>query len=252
MKFITCHLLALLTFLFATAFTESATAQNTDEVDYQTVQITNNAGMTIYSEESKDIQGSPLIKESFENGRILYPDNKASEVVPLNYDAHKNQVLFIKNDQIRVLNTVGVKGFMFEKPEDFEQSDEVQEVFTLQIRDDALGFEEITPVQVLYSQGKGVKLLAVHRANLMRGNTKDPFTGKVVDRYVSGVEYYLQKPNGEFEKLRRLRSKDIIRKLDRSHRKALNNFMKENDLDGKSEKDLAKLLAYYDTLTASE
>lgn len=252
MRLLTCQLLALFFFLVASAFTETAAAQNTDEVDYQTVEVMNSAGTLIYAEETKDIQGSPLIKESFENGRILYPGNKASEVVPLNYDAHKNQVLFIKNNQIRVLNTVGVKGFMFEKPENFEQSDEVQEVFTFQIRDEALGFDEITPVQVLYSQGQGVKLLAVHRVNLMRGNAKDPFTGKVVDRYVSGVEYYLQKPNGEFEKLRRLRSKDIIKKLDRSHRKELNNFMKENGLDGKSEKDLAKLLAYYDTLISTE
>jgi hypothetical protein len=252
MRLITCQLSALLFFIFAFVFTQSVTAQNTDDLDYQTVEVMNSAGTLIYSEDTKDIQGSPLIKESFENGRILYPDNKASEVVPINYDAYKNQVLFIKNDQIRVLNTVGVKGFMFEKPENFEQTDKVQEVFTFQIRDKALGFDELTPVQVLYNQGSGIKLLALHKVNLMRGNTKDPFTGKVVDRYVSGVEYYLQKSDGEFEKLRRLRSKDIIRKLDRSHRKDLNNFMKENDLDGKSEKDLVKLLAYYDNLTASE
>lgn len=252
MRFFSYQFIALSIFLSATAFSNMAVSQDTGDVDYQTVEIVNPAGTMIYTEESKDIQGSPLIKDSFENGRILYPNNQASEVVPLNYDAHKNQVLFIKGNQIRVLNTVGVKGFAFEKPANFEQTDKVQEVFTFQIRDDALGFDELTPVQVLYSQGTGVKLLAVYKTNLMRGNTKDPFTGKVTDRYASGVDYYLQKTNGEFEKLRRLRSKDIIKKLDRPHRKALNSFMKENDLDGKSEKDLAKLLAYYDTLKSQE
>ncbi|MEX0843930.1 MAG: hypothetical protein WD022_01570 [Balneolaceae bacterium] len=53
---------------------------------------------------------------------------------------------------------------------------------------------------------------------------------------------------GHIEKLRRLRAKDIIKKLD--HQKALRSFMKDNNLDNRSEKDLAKLLAYYDSLLA--
>lgn len=242
-----------LALIFATALSIQASAQNTgDETDYQTVQITNNAGTTIYAEDKTEVEGSPLLKESFENGRILFESGKASEILPINYDSYKNQVLFIKNEQIMVLNKNGVKGFMFQTPADFQNSDKVQEVFTYQIRETELGFDELTPVQVLYNQGNGLKLLAVHETNLMRSNSKDPFTGKKTERYINSVEYYLQKHNGDIEGLRRLRAKDIIRKYDRSDRKALNNFMKENDLDSRSEKDLVKLMTYIDNTMGSE
>lgn len=224
----------------------SVQAQDEDDFDYQTVNITNQAGTTIYAEENKEIEGSPLIKESFENGRILFESGKASQVLPINYDSHKNQVLFIKDDRIMVLNTTGVKGFMFEKPDDFESSDKVQEVYTFQIRNEELGFSEPTPVQVLYNQGTGLKLLAVHETNLLRSNRKDPFTGKQVDRYMNSTEYYLQKHNGDIEKLRKLRAKDIMRQYDRKERRAMNNFMDENDLDDRSQKDLAKLMTFID------
>ncbi|PWG74933.1 hypothetical protein DF186_15335, partial [Enterococcus hirae] len=92
---------------------------------------------------------------------------------------------------------------------DFNSSDKVQEVFTLQIRDDALGFNEVTPVQVLYNEGTGLRLLAVHRVSLMKGNSKYPFTGKVTDRYISKTDYYLQTKDGKYKELRRLRDKDI-------------------------------------------
>ncbi len=231
------------------SLTTSAEAQNDDPVDYTTVEVSTTN--TIYTENSKDIQGNPLIKDSFENGRILFGDNKASKVMPINYDAYSNQILFIENKQVKILNLNGVKGFVFEKPADFNSSDKVQEVFTLQIRDDALGFEEVTPVQVLYNEGTGLKLLAVHRVSLMKGNSKDPFTGKVTDRYISQTDYYLQTKDGEYNKLRRLRDKDIMRALDRKYRGDLRSFMKSNDLDGRSEKDLVKLLAHYDNNLSS-
>ena len=236
----------LLLALLVSLLTTHVQAQDEDPVDYQTVPITNQSGTQIYTEDTKDVVGSPLIKESFENGRILFDSNKASEVMPINYDAYRNQVLFIKDDQVRVLNISSVRGFIFEKPDNFASSDKVQEVYTLQLRDEELGFTEPTPVQVLYNQKSGLKLLAVHRINLMKGNSKDPFTGKVTDRYIGDTEYFLQTKDGEMTELRRLRDKDIMNVLGKEYKKQLKSFMKKNDLDGRSQKDLAKLLAYYD------
>lgn len=246
MKLFNYLLSSILFVVFTVALSPQLQAQDDDPVEYNTVDITNRAGTTIYAENNKDIQGNPLIKDSFENGRILFDDNKASKVVPINYDAYKNQILFIENNQIKVLNLNGVKGFVFEEPANFNSSDKVQEVFTLQIRDEALGFSEKTPVQVLYNQGTGLKLLAVHRTSLMKGNSKDPYTGKVTDRYINRTNYFLQTKDGDTKELRRLRDKDIIKALGKEHRKDLRSFMKSNDLDGRSQKDLAKLLAYYD------
>lgn len=246
MKLYTTILIALAVMLTTLFLSEASQAQDRD-VDYETVQITD--GNTIYTENTKDVVGNPLIKDSFENGRILYRDGKASEVYPLNYDANKNQVLFIQDRQVMVLNLNNVKGFIFNTPPDFDQSDKVQEVFSFQVRHEDLDFEEPTPVQVLYSRGTGLQLIAVHESSLMRGNSKDPYTGKVIDRYMSAVEYYLIDKDGELHDLRRLRSRDIIRSLDREYRGPLNDFMDDNNLDGDSQKDLAKLLTYYDNMT---
>ena len=246
MKPLKFYLSSILLILFTVTSSPGIFAQSEDNIDYETVEITNQAGTTIYTEDSKDVIGSPLIKESFENGRILFENNKASQVMPLNYDSYKNQVLFIKNDQVRILNTASVKGFVFEKPSNFTNSDKVQEVYTLQMRNPEFGFTEPTPIQVLYNQQSGLKLLALHKTNLMKGNSKDPFTGKVTDRYISDTEYFLQKKDGEIIELRRLRAKDIMNVLGKKYKKELRSFMKSNDLDDRSQKDLAKLLAYYD------
>lgn len=242
----------ILSFLFLTLFFSTDIQAQDDPVDYQKVEITNPSGTTIYTENNKDIKGSPLIKDSFEDGRILFTSGKATEVMPINYDSYKNEVLFIKDKKVFVLNSTGVKGFMFLPPADFSSTDKVQEVYTLQLRDEEFGFSEPTPVQVLYNEGSGVQLLALHRTNLMKGNTKDPFTGKVTNRYINSTDYFLKKKDGEVVKLRRLRDKEIINALGKKHKKHLRSFMKENDLDGRSEKDLAKLLSYYDENLVAE
>jgi hypothetical protein len=231
--------------LFMVFATVNVQAQD-DPVDYQNVEVMSPTGTTIYAENNTDIQGSPLIKKSFENGRILFTSGKASEVMPLNYDSYKNQVLFIKNKKVMILNTTGVKGFMFTLPGNFASSDKAQEVYTLLLRDKEFGFSEPTPIQVLYNGGSGVQLLAYHQTSLMKGNSKDPFTGKVTNRYINSTDYYLKKKNGKVIKLRRLRDNDIIKALGKKYKKPLKSFMKDNDLDGRSQKDLAKMLAYYD------
>ncbi|MFP8487747.1 hypothetical protein ACKGJO_01485 [Gracilimonas sp. Q87] len=241
-----------LIFLLAIIDSKQTLAQNADEIDYQTVQITNEAGTTIYAENTKDVIGSPLLKESFENGRILFESGKASEVLPINYDSYKNQVLFIKDNKIMVLNTTGVKGFLFEKSTNLDESNKIQEVFSFKINHPEFGFKEPTPVQVLYDQGTGLKLLALHETNLMRSNRKDPFTGKETERYINSLEYFLQKHNGEIEKLRKLRSKDIINAFDGDNQRKFRQFMRDNDLDNRSEKDLVKLMTYIDNAITSD
>jgi hypothetical protein len=246
MKSLKFLLLLLSPFLLIIFLQSNIQAQSEDEnVDYQMVNIT--SGTTIYTEDTKNIIGSPLILESFEAGRFLFDLKNASKVLPINYDGHKNQVLFIKDDKIQVININSIRGFVFEKPSNFSQTDDVQEVFSLEIRHKKFGFEEPTPVQVLYNQDSGVKLLAIHKISLMKGNSKDPFTGKVTDRYVEFTEYFLQTPDGEMTELRRLRDKDIINVLGKKYKNELKSFMRSNDLDGRSQKDLAKLLAHFES-----
>lgn len=231
------HLNKIITVLLLSAVTISVQAQEEDLTQRNIV-----SGNTIYTTNNNAYTGSPLLKESFENGRILFTNNGVSEMVPINYDTHKNQVLFIKNNEIRVLSMGGVKGFVFEKS---DESQKVQERFTLGLNIPGKKISKQAALQVLY-QGE-VKLLAHHQTSLMKGNSPDPYTGKITDRYVSKTNYYIQKKNGEFVGTK-LRIKNIIKDLPRKHRKELRKFAKENDLDNRSEVDIVKLLTFYDEI----
>lgn len=240
------YLIPLLLIILA-FFSVDLIAQERQEnsVGHEVPLLTNRAGTHIYTTNSTEVIGSPLLKNEFKNGRVLFKPNSQSEITPINFDLQKNQILFKKNGQTLVLDKKDIKGFFFEIPQDFTSSEEIQEVYSFQHNNKEFGFTETTPVQVLYNQNSGLQLLAVHEVKLIKGNRKDPFTGKVTDRYVSDTEYFLQTPDHNMHKLRRLRAKDIIKAIDNS-KDELHSFIKQNDLDEKSEKDLVRLLSYYD------
>ena len=214
---------------------------------YDLSEMTHLGGTRIYSVNSTDVEGTPLLNDEFKKGRFLFTSDRKSEIVPINYDLERNLILYKKDDQIMILENVNVKGFSFEPPQDFNPSDSIQEKYMFRVSDNEFDFTEQTPVQVLYDQNGAIKLFAIHKVKFVRGNRQDPFTGKITNRYKSDTEYFLKTPDNEMHKLRRLRAKEIINTLSDDSKKELKTFIDENDLDDKSEKDLVRLLAYYDT-----
>ncbi len=219
--------------------TEKSGAYDLSEMSYL-------GGTRIYNVNSTDVEGTPLLNEEFKDGRFLFRSGDQSEIVPINYDLEQNLMLYKKEDQIMILENVNVKGFSFEPPQDFDSTESIQEEYTFQINNNEFDLPEPTPVQVLYDQNGGVKLYAVPKVKFVVGNKQDPFTGKVTNRYKSDTEYYLQTPDNKIHELRRLRAKDIIKALNNNSKKELNTFIDENDLDKKSERDLVRLLEFYD------
>jgi len=214
---------------------------------YDLSEMTHLGGTRIYSVNSTDVEGTPLLNDEFKKGRFLFTSDRKSEIVPINYDLERNLILYKKDDQIMILENVDVKGFSFEPLQGFDRSENVQEKYMFRISDNEFDFTEQTPVQVLYDQNGAIKLFAIHKVKFVRGNRQDPFTGKITNRYKSDTEYFLKTPDNEMHKLRRLRAKEIINTLSDDSKKELKTFIDENDLDDKSEKDLVRLLAYYDT-----
>lgn len=196
---------------------------------------------TIYTTNEKDYTGSPLLKESFKNGIFTFKNGTRSKIVPINYDSHKNQVLFIEDDQIKVLNTTNIAGFQFiiNKP------NEINEQFAYAIKIKGADIPANVPLQVLYN-GK-VKLLIYHHTHLLKGNSRDPYTGHITDRYFTKEDYYLVKPDGTFKNTK-LNLKNIVRDLEKSYRKELNTYIRKNSLSRKSTSDVIELLSFYDTL----
>lgn len=201
-------------------------------------------GARIYTVNNTDVIGTPLLYDEFKNGRFLFTSNDQSDLVPINYDLLQNEALFKQDEQILILDKKGIKGFVFELPEDFDSSENIQEVYTLQLTNKEFGFTETTPVQVIYNQNGAIQLFALHTVKLVRGNRQDPFTGKITNKYKSDTAYFLKTPDNKMHELRKLRSKELIKAIDSE--KELKTFFKENDLDDGSQKDLVRLLAYYD------
>ena len=204
---------------------------------YDLSDLTHLGGTRIYSVNSTDVVGTPLLKEEFKEGRFLFRSNDESEIVPVNYDLEQNLILYKKDGQIMILENINVRGFVFENP---------HEEYTFRLNDNEFDFTEPTPVQVLYDQNGAIKLFTLHKVKFVRGNRQDPFTGKVTNRYKSETEHFLKTSDNEIHKLRRLRAKDIINAIGDDSKKELSTFIDENNLDDKSEKDLVRLLAYYD------
>lgn len=236
-----------LALIFLILFSVDLKAQvGTEETSaYDLSKLTHLGGTRIYNVNSTDVEGSPLLKENFKNGRFLFTSNNQSKIVPINYDLQRNLMLYKKDGQIMILENENIKGFSFENPKNFDSSGGIQEVYTLQLSDQEFDFTETTPVQVLYDQNGAIKLIALHKVKFVRGNRQDPFTGKITNRYKSDTEYFLETPDNKMHKLRRLRAKDIINAIGDDSKKELHAFIDENNLDKKSQKDLVKLLAYY-------
>lgn len=213
---------------------------------YNLSELSHLGGTRIYTVNATDVVGTPLLYDEFKNGRFLFTSNNQSEVVPINYDLEQNLILYKKDSQIMILDKENIKGFFFENPQDFDSSESIQEKYALQLTDKEFDLTEPIPVQVLYDQNGAIKLFALHKVKFVRGNRQDPFTGKITNRYKSDTEYFLKTPDNEMHKLRRLRAKDIIKTIGDDSKKELNTFIKQNDLDEKSQKDLVRLLAYYD------
>lgn len=228
----------------------NAQAQSDRKGAYNLSEQTYLGGARIYTVNTTDVVGTPLLYDEFKNGRFLFSSSEQSEVVPINYDLEQNEILFKKDGQIMILEKSNIEGFTFELPRNFDSSEDIREVYTINLNDENFGFTEATPVQVLYSQNGAIELFAFHKVKFVRGNRQDPFTGKITNRYKNETEYFLKTPDHKLHKLHRLRAKEIIKAIGDDSKKELNRFIKQNDLDEKSEKDLARLLAYYENQIA--
>lgn len=213
---------------------------------YDLSEMNHLGGTPIYTVNATDVEGTPLLNDEFKDGRFLFTSGNQSEIVTINYDLEQNLMLYKKEGQIMILENENVKGFSFEPSQDFDSTESIQEEYTFQISNNEFDLTEPTPVQVLYDQNGAIKLFAIHKVKFVRGNRQDPFSGKITNRYKSDTEYFLKTPDNNLHKLRRLRAKDIIKAIGNDSKKKLNTFIDENNLDEKSERDLVKLLAYYD------
>ena len=186
---------------------------------------------------NREIEGSPYFNENWEPGYFIKTNGKGTKKYPMRLNIYKNQLEFkFDENTIYVASPKPIKGFvlnayngsdlLFMKGFDIPNSDVSQKTF----------------LEVLHD-GK-TKLLVHHSCKFNEGHSKDMFTGKFTDRYVSTSNYYLMNATGQFEQVK-LREKDILKTLE-SRGDELKAFIDQKDLNLKKEEDVITFLVEYD------
>lgn len=188
-----------------------------------------------------EIEGSPYYNENWQPGYFIKSNGKATAGYPMRFNIQKNQLEFKFDENTPyIASPKPIKGFVLrgeDRPDVY-----FQKGFEIPDEDINRG----TFLQVLH-EGR-TKLLRHHQVTFHKGHTKDMFTGKYTDKYVSKSDYYLMDAKGEAKRVK-LKEKDILNKLE-SHEDQLQSFIEKNRLNLKKEEDVVTLLVEYDRLLA--
>lgn len=187
---------------------------------------------------NESIEGSPYFNPEWTLGKVTLRSNKKTDTIPLRFNANTHELEFKKDGKILIAIPGMVQAFTI-KNEDGE------EVF---FKNGFLSKDEnIDPgmfLRVLYNGN--VKLVVNHHTNFMKAHTIDPLSGKKVSRYIAKRNHFLITEDGTFHDIK-LKRNHVLRIL-KKNKDELKNYAKSNDLNFDKENDLAKILAYYDTL----
>ncbi|MDX1637205.1 MAG: hypothetical protein R3281_04495 [Balneolaceae bacterium] len=189
-----------------------------------------------------NVEGTRYYNEEWLPGEIVLIDNVRTENLDLKMDALNNQVHFkVDENQILGLNSENVRSFYLQKGD--------EKIYFLNgYTYPRAGITSETFLRVVH-QGESVSLLAHHTAEIRESRTSIVATaGSVSGNFVHRTDYYLQKNNGELQKVRKLKKKHVLREFE-EYDDELERFADQNDLDFRNEKDVAKILAHFDKLS---
>ncbi len=236
----------VITLLSLAFFSSTVIAQ--DEIQYRkeiTVNLSNTASAGQLSGVSSPLQkvtrqvdGSPYYHDEWTTGIALLPNNMKSKGVQMMYSTYGNEVFYRENGKLMKLDNRRVEGFAL-------NVDEGWVVFKNGFNPDMKNLDRLTFFRMIHD-GK-TKLLAHHRTYTRKNPRPAIATGRVSQEFRHRTEYYLQTEDGEFQETHRSK-RDVLRKLKKQYRDRVEEYADENDLNFGEEKELAKILAYYDSL----
>ena len=186
-----------------------------------------------------EIEGSPYYDENWQPGYFIKTNGKRTADYPMRFSIYKNHLEFKFDENTPyIASPKPIKGFVL------ITENGSGELFKkgFEIPDEDIGQE--TFLRVLHD-GK-TKLLLHLSSKYQKGHSKDMFTGKYTDRYVSKSDYYLMDAKGQIERVK-LKEKDILKKLEGSDNR-LKSFIKKNNLNLKQQEDVVALLEEYDQM----
>ena len=195
-------------------------------------------GTRVYSGDLSKVQGSQFRNENFVQGKIRVLGGN-SMLVPLRYNAFKD-VFQVKQDNGE-LSYVNRSRELF-----FELGNETYKIFRFNSEGKILEEYFI----ILTNGGENFTFLLRPRKAVAKGKPpRDGFTPATPSKFIEIEEYYLKNGMAAANPIN-LKKKEILNQLS-DKKKEVETFAKKNKLSYKKPKDVAKIIAHYNTISSS-
>lgn len=186
---------------------------------------------------STDYHGSPYLNTDWQQGHIMINSRAKSQQLRLRFNAHENQVEFIENETVYAIPSNNLSGFVI-------YTTDGDMVFKNGYVSNEHEIDKKTLLRIIY-EGK-VKFLAHHKV-LLRDKMQAYGSAVKQKEFVNVDNYFLVDEYGNFNKLKKLKKKDILKALGGDDKK-LQDYAHSKNLSFKEESDLRLILQYYDSM----
>ena len=182
-------------------------------------------------------KGSPMIFEDFTKGNIYYSSRSMTTGTLINYNCYTHEVLYSDGSQNYLLNPKEIDYLEF-----FENDTPVifQHIFLKDLKKSLF-------VQVLYNTSS--KLYKRHYRDFKEAEYGEQGYGpdRRYDEYINHYDFYISLDDGDAQLLKP-KKKDLL-DIMHTHAKEIEAFLKGEKIKLKSDKDLIKVVKYYDSLS---
>ena len=180
--------------------------------------------------------GTPYIFREFKKGNVYYSNLQRISGILLNYDCHGNQLQYLSGGSVYLLNSTQIEYFEVDPGQD--SSKLFQQVFVEKLKKRIF-------LQVLYNDS------TILYKRFYKDFKEADYGGaysqdRRYDEYHDRHSYYLKRTETDLQQLRP-KKKFILEVLaDRS--KEVEQYLKQEKINFKSDADIVQLVRYYDSL----
>jgi hypothetical protein len=180
--------------------------------------------------------GSPYVFEEFVTGLVYFADDTRSTERMINYNCHDNQVLYRDGEDIYLLNARMIDSL------EFRIGDNTSWIFTkVALKDDG----DPIFMNVLYRDHS--ILYKRHYKEFREADVGKAYgSGQRNDEYIDRHDYYIALGRSDVQPLRP-RKRNVLEIME-AYGEEIEDFLKNEKINLRSESDLIRLISYYDSL----
>ncbi len=205
--------------------------------DFVTGLADNFSNDVIRTKQAVETTGTPyLMDDEWMKGQLVTANQK-SELLNMRFNLAENAFEVENKGSIVIVDTYLIKAVEIQSPKKITLKNGF-------MADKDENIDKATMFEVLY-EGDMI-LLKRDYANFSKGVASYGSATRK-DVYSKSTRYYAFK-DGEYHRIKKLRSKDLLKFYDKSTKKDVEKFAKENKLSFKNKSDLKKILNYAESM----